>query len=136
MLLEPFVGKLIDDEHGLAVVLPLLLLDGQFAFLNLDMIFLTELFERIDIAALLNLHDKTDGVSAGAATEAFVYSFGRADGEGACFLVMERTQTDEVSATLAKRDIIADDLFYFCRRVDFFYGFARNQGIDDLTIDD
>ena len=90
MLLKPFIGELIDHEHRLAVILPLLLLGGQLAVLHLDMVLLAQLLHRLDERALLDLHDEFQGMSAGSATETLVDTFRRADGERTGLLVMER----------------------------------------------
>ena len=66
-------------------------------------------------------------MSAGAAAETFVDTFGRADGERAGLLVMEGTQPDEVRAAFAQTHIITDDFFYLRRRIDAFYGLSWNQ---------
>ena len=124
--MEPLVGKLIDDEHRLAIVLSLLFLGGHLTFRHLDVVFLTELLEGIDVRALLDLHDKTDGISAHAAAEAFIDTLRRTDGKRTRLLVVERTETDEVRAALAQRDIVAHHLFDLGGRMDALYDFTWN----------
>ena len=134
LLLEPLVGKIIDDEHGLSVVLALLLFGGHFALFDLDVVFFAELFDRFDERALLDLHDELKSMSGGSAAEALVDSFGRADGERAGLLVVERTETNEVRTAFAQCDIIGYHLFNLGSGVDSFYGLAGNQNIYDLVI--
>ena len=125
--LKPFIGKIIDHEHRLAVVLPLLLLRRHLAFLHLDMVFLAKLLHRLDERALLDLHHKLQRVSAGSTAETFVDTFRRTNRKRTRLLVVERTQPNEVCAALFERDVIAYDLFYLSRSIDAFYGFSRNQ---------
>ena len=134
LLLKPLVRKIIDYEHRLAVILALLLLGGHFPFGHVYMVFLTELFDGFDVTTLLDLHDKTDRVAADTATEALVDTFGGADGERACLLVVERTEPNEVRAAFTQRDIITDYLFYLGCRVNPFYDFTGNQGMYDLLV--
>ena len=75
--MEPLVGKLIDNEHRLAVVLLLFLFAGEFALFYLNMVFLSQLANSIHVGALLYLHDKAHGVSRLAATKALEDAFAR-----------------------------------------------------------
>ena len=51
----------IDDQHTFAVAFPLLLLVGQFPFLYLDVIFLGQITQGIEIVQLFMLHNEVNG---------------------------------------------------------------------------
>ena len=111
-VLEILRSPIVHDIHGFAFALPLLLLVGHLAFLNLDVIFLGEPAERIGIAHLLQLHQEVDGVSTLAAGKAVADATGRRNGERRMGIVMERTQADIIDAALFQRHEFRHHLFY------------------------
>ena len=134
LFLKPFIGEVIDHEHRLAVILPLLLFGGHLPFRHLDVVFLAELLEGVHITALFDLHDETDCITTHAATETFVYTFGGADGERTGLLVMERTESDEVRTAFAERHVVSHHLFDLRSGVDTVYDFFGYHGLLTLPV--
>ena len=67
------------------------------------------------------LHDEVDRVATLAAAEALEYPLGGGDGEGGCFLVMERTEAQQVDPSSLQRNELGDDIGYLRRIKDSFY---------------
>ena len=70
LLLEPVVGPLVDGKEALALALLRLFLVGLLAFLDLDVVLLCQVLQRLGIGQLLVLHDEMHGCAALAAGEA------------------------------------------------------------------
>ena len=81
----------IDDQHTFAVAFPLLLLVGQFPFLYLDVIFLGQITQGIEIVQLFMLHNEVNGRTTFATGKALTYIFSRRDVERGRFISMKRT---------------------------------------------
>ena len=80
-VLKVFRRPFIHDEHRFALAFPLLLLVGHLAFLNLDMVFVSQPSQRIRIGHLLQLHQEVDGVSTLSAGKAVADATGWRNGE-------------------------------------------------------
>ena len=99
-VLEVVACKLVDHEKAFAYALSLFLLGGQFALLNLDVVFLGEPLQCFGVGHLLVLHDEVHGVAALSAGEAFAESLGRRYVERWCLVVVEGAQPDVVDPAL------------------------------------
>ena len=111
LLVKPFVSKLIDNEHRLAVVLLLLFFGSEFSLLYLNMVFLCQLANGLYIGALLDLHDEAHGVSCLAATKTLEDTFAGRDGEGARLLIVEGAETNKIGTAFLERHIVAYHIF-------------------------
>ena len=81
-VLEVFRRPFIHDEHRFAFVFAQLLLVGHLAFLNLDMVFVSQPSQCLRIGHLLQLHQEVDGVSTLSAGKAMADATRRRNGEG------------------------------------------------------
>ena len=104
----------------------LLLFGGQFAFLDLNVVLLSQRTQSIAIGAVVNLHDEPDGISALAAAEALEYAFARRHGERACTFGVERTETNQVSTAAFERHVVLHHLFNLGGAENLIYGLRRD----------
>jgi hypothetical protein len=74
------------------------------------------------------LHDEVDGIPPLAAAETLEYPLGRGNGEGGGFLIVERTQSQQVDPSSLQRNELGNDLGYLRRVKDPFYGGVVNHG--------
>ena len=111
-VLEILRSPIVDDEHGFPFTLTLLLLAGHLPLLYLDVILLGKPAKGIGIGHLLQLHQEVDGISALAASKAMADTSGWRHGERRMGIVMERTESDIVDASLLERDKLRHHLFY------------------------
>jgi len=107
---EIFPGKLVEDHHGLPVVLLLQLLGRLLGFDDIDMIFFRQPAKGFGIAEVLVLHQEVDRVAALPASEALVDAPRRRHVKGGRFLVVERAEPDEVRPAFADVHEIAHHL--------------------------
>ena len=77
---------------------------------------------------MLVLHDEVDGVATLAAAEALEYPLGGGNSEGGRFLIMERTETQQVDPSSLQRNELGNDVGYLCSVEDPFYGGVVNHG--------
>ena len=71
---------------------------------------LGQCLDGVDKAQIVEIHQKADGGAVGAATKAMIEILLGTDGEGRCFLVVERARRLEFAAGLGQRDAPADQL--------------------------
>ena len=84
-------------------------------------VFLCQPPERLGVGEVLMLHDEVDGVASLAASEALEDALGGRDGERGGLLVMERTQSQVVDASLLQRHELLHHLGYLGSVEDSFY---------------
>ena len=115
--------KLRHVEQGIALVVALLLLVGQFLFDDSDIVFLCKPAQRLGIGVVLVLHQETYSIAALAATKALVDALGRRHRERRRLLIMERTTANEVCSATFHRHKLSDDFLYTSRIHNALYGF-------------
>jgi len=74
------------------------------------------------------LHDEVDRVATFAAPEAFEDPLGGGDGEGGCFLIMERTETQHVDPSSLQRYELGNDIGNLRSVEDSVYGGVVDHG--------
>ena len=107
---EVFQSPFVDDEHALAVVADAFLFVAEFAFLDLDVVFLCQITKSIVIGELLMLHDEMDGSAAFTACKAFADVLRGRDIEGGRLVVMEGTKSYKIDAAPTQCDEVRDDV--------------------------
>ncbi len=105
-------GVLCHHQDALALILLLYILGGDLFLLYLDIVFLRQVTERFGIGEMLMLHDEVDGVASLAAAETLEDAFCGRDGERRGLLVMKRTQSQVVDASLLQRHELLHHLGY------------------------
>ena len=86
------------------------------------MVFSGKVLERFVVRNLLVLHNEMHRVTPFAATKAFEYPFGGRNCKRRRFLVVKRTQPQQIDATFTKRHIIADHILNLGGIGYFIYG--------------
>ena len=79
------------------------ILDRLLLLLDLDMILVGQILQRLDIGIVLMLHDEADGRSGLAATEAFEDALRGRNIEGGGLFIVERAAGDEVGSATPER---------------------------------
>ena len=125
-ILEILHRVFVHDEHRLAFRLFTLLLVGELALLNLDVVFVGQPAQCLGIGHLLVLHDERDGISALAASKTMTGVSGWRHHERRGFLVVERTQALIVCATLLERHKLRHYLYDIGGVLDSLYGLSVN----------
>lgn len=121
-------GVLRHNENALALILFGQLLGGDLTLLYLYMVLFGQPAERLRVREVLMLHDEVDGIPTLATTETLEYPLGRGNGEGGGFLIVERTQSQQVDPSSLQRNELGNDLGYLRRVKDPFYGGVVNHG--------
>ena len=109
-LAEELLGEGIDDKHVFALASLLTLFVGQLLFMNLDVVFLGQVFQRFVVGELLVLHDEVYGAAPLAATETFANPFRRRYAERGRPVVVKRAQPPIVGSTPAQADEVGYDI--------------------------
>lgn len=94
-------------------------------FFQLYLVTLCQPPQRFYIGVLFVLHDKADGIAAGAATKAFINLFARRNGERRGFFVVKRAQTQVVGAPFFKFNEGAHYFHNVYAAEDLLYGVLR-----------
>ncbi len=97
-VVEVVGGPLVDDEHGLALGVLLLLLVGELALLYLYVVAVGQPAQGVGVGQLLVLHDEADAVAAFSAYEAVARAARGRHVERRRMVVVERAQPTVVRA--------------------------------------